>query len=82
MDRTHASADIEDRLPIDPALGEPIDQRSRQTTGAIAMVGAKLLIGVPSVELTIERGVTRRATVHAPMLAAPGQPSRERTTTL
>jgi hypothetical protein len=57
MDGTHATADVEDGLPVDTPLGQRLDQRASQTHGALLAVGAKMLGRVAGVELTIERGV-------------------------
>jgi hypothetical protein len=59
VDRADATTDVEDRPPVDSPFGEPLDQRECQSRGALLTVGAKMLVCVAGVELTIERGVAR-----------------------
>ena len=64
VDRTHAAADVEDGLPVDPARGERLDQRASQAHGALLTVGSKMLGRVAGVELAIEGRVAGCAAVH------------------
>ena len=59
VDRSHATADVEDGLPFDTARGEPIDQRASQVNRAVLAVGTELLGCVAGVELAIVRGLAR-----------------------
>jgi hypothetical protein len=55
VDRTHATADVEDCLPVDTPRRERVDQRARQADRALLSVGAKAPGGVAGIELAIER---------------------------
>jgi len=66
VDRTHPTADFEDGAPVDTPCRKLLDQCPSQALRALLTVGAKTLGRVARVELTIERGVVRRAAVHAP----------------
>lgn len=59
VDRTHAIADVEDRLPVDTNRAERFDQRPSGTHSTLLTAGAKMLGRVPCVELASERGVAR-----------------------
>jgi hypothetical protein len=78
MDRTHPTANVEDGLTFDTALGKRLDQRPSEGSGAFLAVGVQLLGRVARIELAIERRVARRAAVHDSILPAAAATSRRR----
>jgi len=57
VDRAHATADVEDGLPVDTPRGERLDQRARQADGTLPTIRAQFPGRMAGVELAIERGV-------------------------
>ena len=54
MDCAHSATDVEDRLPLDAAGGQRIDQRPGRPYRTLLTIGAKMIGGVARVELAVK----------------------------